>query len=118
LRGWLRLVGRIASWNGTAVFWWIWAVPFLFRRGQRVMNWGSALFVGVWILPGLVMQALIHADHPGHTLFSVPALCLVGAHVVMTAGKLFAGEPESFQVREAWFAGALAVNVMLFLNFF
>lgn len=118
LRGWLRLVARIATWNGTAVFWWIWAVPFLFLRGRRLMDWGSGLFIGVWILPGLVMQALIHADHPGHTLFSVPALCLVGAHIVMTAGKLFVGEPESFQVREAWFAGALAVNVMLFLNFF
>jgi hypothetical protein len=43
-------------------------------------------------------------------------LCLVGAHVVVTAGKYFTGESDSFQVREAWFVGALAVNVMLFLN--
>jgi hypothetical protein len=117
LRGWLRQVGRIASWNGTAVFWWIWAVPFLFRKRSDVAG-GAVLFVAVWILPGLVIQALVHGDAPGHTLFSVPALCLVGAHVLMTAAKHFEGESGSFQLREAWFAGSLVVSVMIFLNFF
>jgi 4-amino-4-deoxy-L-arabinose transferase-like glycosyltransferase len=123
LRGWLRQVGRIASWNGTAVFWWIWAVPFLFARHQERRNvaGGAALFVAVWIVPGLVLQALVHGDAPGHTLFSVPALCLVGAHVMMTAAKRFErfeDESNAFRMREAWFAGSLVVSVMIFLNFF
>ena len=118
LRGWLRQVGRIASWNGTAVFWWIWAVPFLFRRGRRGIEGSAAFFVGLWILPGLVLQALTHADSLGHTLFSIPAFCLVGAHVVMVAARRFEGESDPFQMRDAWFAGALIVSVMLFLNFF
>jgi 4-amino-4-deoxy-L-arabinose transferase-like glycosyltransferase len=118
LRGWLRQFGRVASWNGTAVFWWIWALPFVFRRGRRVLEGSTALFVAIWILPGLVMQILVHGDNPGHTLFSVPALCLLGAHVLMTAGKRIGSELDSFQMREALFAGALVLNVMLFLNFF
>jgi len=117
LRGWLRQLGRVASWNGTAVFWWILAVPFMFRRSWR-LNAGPALFVSLWILPGLVMQVLLHSDHPGHTLFSVPALCVVGAHVLETVGNRFRNESESFQLREAWFGGALVVSAMLFLNFF
>ncbi len=118
LRAGLRQVGRVAVWNGTAVFWWIWALPYLLRRGRRVLNGRVILFVAVWILPGLVMQVLVHGDHPGHTLFSVPALCLMGAHVVTTLGKRFGSESDSLQTREAWFAGALVINVMLFLNFF
>ena len=118
VRNWLRQVGRIGSWNGTAVFWWVWAVPFLLWRGRRLMDRSTGLFVALWILPGLVLQALVHGDAPGHTLFSVPALCLVGAHVVMVAVKRDEGEPDAFQMREAWFAGALVVNVMLFLNSF
>jgi hypothetical protein len=118
LRGWLRQIGRVASWNGTAVFWWVWALPLMFVRGRRLMEGSTALFLAIWIVPGLFMQVLVHGDNPGHTLFSVPALCLLGAHVVGTAGKRLASDLDSFQSREAWFAGALVLNVMLFLNFF
>jgi hypothetical protein len=116
-RGWLRQLGRISAWNGTAILWWIWAVPFLFRRWRQWLMTQQAAFVAVWVLPGLVLQALIHGDAPGHTLFSIPVFCMLGA-VVMSARELNAGGANSFRFRESWFAGALVLSVMLFLNFF
>jgi hypothetical protein len=118
LRGWLRQIARIASWNGTAAFWWIWAAPLLFRRFRSILDRRPALFIALWIVPGVVLQVLVHGDAPGHTLFSIPALCLLGAHVVTTVGKRLGSEADAFQTREAWFAGALVINVLLFLNFF
>jgi hypothetical protein len=116
-RGWMRQLSRIVAWNGTAIFWWVWAVPFLFRRWREWLFTREALFIALWVGPGLLLQALVHADAPGHTLFSIPVFCMLGAHV-MFAKEFSPSDSNSFQMREAWFSGALVVSVMLFLNLF
>jgi 4-amino-4-deoxy-L-arabinose transferase-like glycosyltransferase len=117
-RAWLRQTARIGIWNLTAVFWWIWALPFLFRRGGPSLDKRATVFAAVWIFPGLVLQAMIHGAAPGHTLFSIPALCLVGAHVVAAVGKRFEVAVDSFQWRETWISAALVLSVLVFINFF
>ena len=62
-------------------------------------------------MPGLLLQALIHVAAPGHTLFSVVALCLIGGYC------LSAAFPAS-QSRDAALAAALVINLMMFLNYF
>src|SRR5205823_4240781 len=52
-------------------------------------------------------QALVHVDAPGHTLFSVAALCVLGGYVV-----------SLIPARDFAVAAAVLVNVMVFLDFF
>jgi hypothetical protein len=63
-------------------------------------------FLLVWLTPGLIVQALIHVAAPGHTLFSIPALCIVGGYFI-----------SQVRSREVVLGCALIVNVMFFLNF-
>jgi hypothetical protein len=64
-----------------------------------------------WLLPGLLLQAAIHVAAPGHTLFSVVALCIVGGYV-LTEAFPNAGS------REIALAGGVLLNAMFFLNYF
>jgi 4-amino-4-deoxy-L-arabinose transferase-like glycosyltransferase len=109
-QGWLRQINRLVIWNALAVFPWIWAAPvFLLSRKRQPLFNKQTLFLAVWLIPGLVVQALIHVAAPGHTLFSIPALCLIGGYVLQAAIK----RPESGH----WFlAVSVAVSVMLFMN--
>jgi 4-amino-4-deoxy-L-arabinose transferase-like glycosyltransferase len=108
---WMRQLSRLAVWNGLAILGWIWAVPFfLFSKTRIPLLSGHFVFWKIWIVPGLIAQALIHVDNPGHTLFSVPAFCLFGAYVLRT----------SLQDSDAADTGLLiaaVVSVMLFMNF-
>jgi hypothetical protein len=105
---WLRQINRLVIWNGLAVVTWIWAIPFYFLNQDRLRLASlQGVFLFIWIVPGLVVQALIHIGAPGHTLFSVVALCLMGAYVVSLA-----------PVRDVVLGAALVVNVMVFLDFF
>lgn len=108
LRAWLRQINRLVIWNGLAVVTWIWAVPFFVKHRDRLpVASPQAAFFFVWLVPGLIVQALIHVAAPGHTLFSVAALCVLGGYVISLA-----------PAREALLGAALAMNVMLFLDFF
>lgn len=102
---WFRPLSRMVVWNGMGVIGWAW-VPVLFfgriRRGMR----GTAGFLVVWLLPGLVAQALFHIASPGHTLFATPVWCIAGGYVLSTAGRF----------RDAVLAIAITINVGLFLN--
>jgi hypothetical protein len=101
---WVYQIVRMFAWNGFGVLSWVWLLPiWLFRRRRAVSPPQSAAFIAAWIVPGMVVQALLHVDAPGHTLFSVPALCLVGAGMIRTAGVAFA-------------APALVLNVLFFFN--
>ncbi len=119
-RAWLRQLSRLAVWNGVAVVWWIWAVPLVLRAKQRQsLNAAPFVFTGVWIVPGLCLQAAVHVAAPGHTLFSIPALCLIGAYVLSTAAQQIAlSDQTRGHIREVFFAAALVFSVMLFVNFF
>ncbi|HEY2383277.1 MAG TPA: hypothetical protein VGK48_19040 [Terriglobia bacterium] len=105
---WLKQVNRLVIWNGLAVVTWIWAIPFYFRNRDRLrLNSPQAAFFLVWLVPGLIVQALIHVGAPGHTLASVAALCVLGGYVLSLARS-----------RDVLLSGALILNVMLFLDFF
>ncbi|MBI4473584.1 MAG: glycosyltransferase family 39 protein [Acidobacteria bacterium] len=111
-RNWLRQVNRLIIWNALAVVTWVWAVPIALRSKERVSLLGKeSIFMLTWLVPGLVIQALIHVAAPGHTLFSIPALCLIGGYFISVAAR-------SLETRGFALSGALALNVMLFLNFF
>jgi hypothetical protein len=99
----LRQISRLAIWNGWAIVPWIWVIPFC--SGKSSSRIGSFFFI--WIVPGLVIQALVHVEEPGHTLFSVAALCVLG------------GYPLSLVRRRDFALGAaILVNAMVFLDFF
>ena len=83
---WLRQMSRLVVWNGLAIIGWVWAVTFLpFSRNRWPWRTDYIGFFAWWLTPGLVSQALIHVAAPGHTLFSVPAWCLMGAQVLWVA---------------------------------
>ena len=105
---WLRQLNRLIIWNGLAVITWIWALPSYFRHRDR-LAWGGAqvVFFLVWLVPGLIVQALVHVGAPGHTLFSVAALCVLGGYILSFVPG-----------RDLVLAAALVVNVMLFLGYF
>jgi hypothetical protein len=111
ISGWFRQFNRLVIWNGLAIIGWIWAVPFFLFSSRRLSVFGpQTAFMIVWLAPGLMAQALIHVAEPGHTLFSIPALCLIGAYVLWAAC-------ERWQLSDVAMAAALIINVMLFLNF-
>jgi hypothetical protein len=118
LRGWIRHVGRLAVWNGTAVFWWIWAVPLLLWRRETLLPARTSVFMSLWILPALGIQALTHAAAPGHTGATIPALCVLGAHFLVAATRSLRKSEDGLALRETFTGAAMVVNAMIFLNFF
>jgi hypothetical protein len=104
---WLKQTNRLVIWNGLALVTWIWALPFYFRNRERLLlTSAQGVFFFVWLVPGLIVQALVHIGAPGHTLFSVVGLCVLGGYVL----SLMRG-------REVLLSVALVLNAMLFLDF-
>lgn len=107
LFAWLRQINRLVIWNGLAVITWIWALPFYFLSRKRLpLASAQYVFVFIWLVPGLIVQALIHIGAPGHTLFSVAALCVLGGYALSLARS-----------RDLLLGAAAVLNVMLFLDF-
>jgi hypothetical protein len=104
---WVRQINRLVVWNGLAVATWIWAVPFYFRKSGRLTPGSQWVFFFIWLVPGLIVQALIHIGAPGHTLFSVAALCVLGGYFLSLT-----------PARDIVLGAALVLNAMLFLDFF
>jgi hypothetical protein len=77
------------------------------HRDRLPLRSAHAAFFFIWIVPGLIVQALVHVGAPGHTLFSVAALCVMGAYVLSLV-----------PARDLILGAALIINVMLFLDFF
>jgi hypothetical protein len=108
LFAWIRQINRLVIWNGLAIVTWIWAVPFYFLNRERLpVASAQGVFFFLWLVPGLIVQALVHIGAPGHTLFSVVALCLMGGYVLSLSRS-----------KEVLLGAAVTVNVMLFLGFF
>jgi hypothetical protein len=105
---WLLQKNRLFIWNALGVITWIWAVPIAFlNRNRPHLNRSHILFLSVWIVPGIMLQAVTHFANPGHTLVSVSALCLVGGYVISVV-----------VTRELVLASALILNTLLFLDNF
>jgi hypothetical protein len=104
---WVRQVNRLVVWNGLAIVTWVWAVPFYFWKRDALSKGARSVFFFIWLVPGLIVQALIHIGAPGHTLFSVAALCVLGGYFVSLA-----------PARDTVLGAALVFNAMLFLDFF
>ena len=105
---WLKQINRLVIWNGLAVVTWIWALPFYFRNRERLpLASAQGVFFFIWLAPGLIAQALVHIGAPGHTLFSVAGLCVLGGYVLSLV-----------PARDAMLSAALVLNAMLFLDFF
>lgn len=108
LFAWLRQINRLLIWNGLAIVTWVWVIPFCLRNRDRLsFSRSHGAFFFLWIVPGLIVQALIHVGAPGHTLASVAALCVMGGYFVSLA-----------PARDGVLASALILNAMLFMNFF
>ena len=104
---WLRQVNRLVIWNAIGVLSWVWAIPLFMKNRDGLRSIGSqAKFIFAWLVPGLIVQALVHVAAPGHTLFSIPVVCVVGAYVLSRVGS-----------RDWLLASALVLNVMFFLDF-
>jgi 4-amino-4-deoxy-L-arabinose transferase-like glycosyltransferase len=116
--GALRQLSRLVTWNGLAVVGWVWTVPFVLAAKEKLREFRPhLLFTAVWLIPGLAFQAAVHVAAPGHTLFSIPAWCLLGGWALQSAAeKLAPGEPS--RLAAVSFAAALSLNLLLFLNYF
>jgi len=109
--GWIGQVKNLVGWNSLAVLPWIWAVPLFLVAKQRVhLVSAHTVFLKIWIVPGLIAQALIHVAAPGHTLFSIPVLCLAGAYVLRVG-------LDRWQAADTGLLAAVAVSLMFFLHF-
>lgn len=107
----LHQLSRLVLWNGLAVLQWIWAVPLFLLSKERVPLLSKQfIFWKVWLVPGLIAQALLHVAAPGHTLFSIPGFCLLGAYVLKTG-------LQRWQLADTGLAVSAVASVMLFLNF-
>src|ERR1051325_1096837 len=109
---WLRQINRLVIWNGLAMVPWIWVVPFCFGRPEDIRATDHPTsarrgmvfaFFFIWLVPGLIVQAMTHIEEPGHTLFSVAALCVLGGYVLSLA-----------RGREFALLGALLVSAVVF----
>jgi hypothetical protein len=108
---WIRQVSRLAVWNWLAIVGWVWALPlFLVSKDRIPLLSRHFVFWKIWIVPGILAQALVHVDAPGHTLFSVPAFCLFGAYVLRTG-------LQRWEAADTGLFVAAVVSVILFLNF-
>jgi hypothetical protein len=92
-----------------AVISWIWVVPFLreqaIDRQPSSREVGSFAFFFIWLVPGLIIQAFTHAEAPGHTLYSVAALCVLGGYVL-----------SRVRTKDFVLAAAVFVSAFIFLE--
>jgi 4-amino-4-deoxy-L-arabinose transferase-like glycosyltransferase len=83
---------------------WLWAL--VKRRAPLA---GHGLFLAAWFVPAFLFQCVVHVYDPDHALLTVPALCLVGGHVLASA---FTG----VKARAAAAAAACALSAAIFFH--
>jgi hypothetical protein len=116
----MQQVNRLFIWNGLGLAGGLWVLPWFLRSKNR-LEWKSSqsVFLAIWIVPGLVLQALTHVAAPGHTLFSIPAGCIVSAYLLWIGiRELTHSKNLLAQARETALYGVVIFNIMLFLNAF
>jgi len=108
----LRQLGRLFVWNSYPWIVSLWALPIVFKMREKPRLLSSqSVFMIAWLLPGLLLQAMVHLGDPPHVLFGVPAMCVIAAYL------MYAATQQAPELREVILAIALVVNTMLFLDF-
>lgn len=79
---WWDMVRGALEWNSLAVISWVWAVPLAWRQLRRGAPRSAAPFLALWFVPPFLFQIVVHTASPGHTLLTVPVLCLLGGWVL------------------------------------
>lgn len=74
LRGWATMLAHLAAWYGMAIAGWIVFVPFV----RAKLPAGSGVFLMLWIVPSLLLHALVHIGAADQALVVIPAFCLLG----------------------------------------
>jgi hypothetical protein len=77
-------------WTFAATLSWLWCLPFLLRRGYRILTKRQAEFLLVWLLPGFLFYALVHIGDPDHPLSLIPVTCIAGAAALTAFADTFA----------------------------
>lgn len=113
---WRRQVSRLIVWNGMAVIGWIWALPFVWSARKNIAWRGRLAFVLLWAIPGMLFQALVHVEEAGHTLFSIPAWCVLGGVVIAIASRQLSAE-HRLRIAAVAVAAAMAFNALMFLDY-
>ncbi|HWP84824.1 MAG TPA: glycosyltransferase family 39 protein [Terriglobia bacterium] len=111
---WRRMIGRTVLWNGLGVVPLFFLAPFAWRAGNGQGRGLPFRFLAVWFLPPFLFNLLVHVGAPGHTLTTVPALCLAGGMLVDAVSR---DKPEGTGARRAgslWLAALLWSTVIFF----
>lgn len=117
-RPWLHQLSRLVTWNGLAVVGWLWALPLYLRAENRIrLRSSQAGFIAAWVVPGLLVQAFTHVETPGQTLFSIPAFCVLGGHVLHFSMQKLSGR-RWLPAEELAIGAVLVFNTTVFLNVF
>lgn len=113
---WLHHVVHMIAWNGVGVLSWLWMVPlWIVARRNQPRQYSRLVFFLSWIVPGMLVQAIVHVGAPGHTLFSVAALCVMGGYVMASTWESLSHQLASrFRIITA--GATVAFNVLLFFN--
>ena len=110
---WLRQFSRLVVWNGLALVAALWVLPIFVRARDRLgLLSTQSVFMVSWLLPGWLFQSVVHVGDPGHTLFSIPAVCILAAYVI------YIGCQKMPDLREVVLGSAVVFGTMCFLGFF
>jgi hypothetical protein len=101
---WIRMLFRVAMWNGTAIFGWMALTPF----ARPALKTGVLSFLTLWTLPSIAFHALIHVEDPDQTLSTIPAFCILGGAVLASFWR------RNREVAAIGLASAITVNLALF----
>ena len=86
--GWRRMIGRVFIWTGSGALAWLWTLPFGWRSRRELPDGVKRVqFLAVWFLPPFLFQLLVHAANPGHTLSTIPVVCIVGGVCIAAADR-------------------------------
>jgi hypothetical protein len=107
----LEMAYRATIWTFVGALSWIWCVPLVLRRNQRIFSKRQSEFLLTWLAPGFLFYVLVHVGDPDHPLSIIPVTCLAGAVLLMRLASRHPPHRLPFIV-----AVAVLLNVFLFFE--
>lgn len=112
------MVGRVAVWISLGAMPWLWALPFGWAQRREWLAWHRGLvFLGVWMVPSVLLHMLFHSADPDHVLPSIPAVCLVGAFCLWSAEESLQSRFGKGRSMQRWLPWAWLGVIILLLVF-